>query len=381
MSNSSDQSESIDPFAFLALILVTSLFLSAIIFQSNTSSASSPTLHNNLQSSSRPNWPIVISTWNFVDAVEIAYDSLRETNDSLNAVLSGCGYCEHNPWDCGWSVGYGAKPDSVGEVTLDAMIMYGPTHKAGAVGQLRNIKNAIGVAHAVMQHTTHTLLVGESATAFAVDMGFKYESLGSERSVKVHSMWTRNQCQPNSYITPLADTQCPPYHVEHHQDIHRDLDSATEITPNLNVRNHHQFDHDTIGMIAIDEKGFMTVGASTNGLRYKVHGRVGDAAIPGAGGYVQQGIGGAVATGNGDVMMLYAPTRVAVSNMERGMSVQEACDDAMQSIVNGYADAFDGALICMDGKGKYAVSKYMSRPFHYVLKDRFVDTAKLMKVD
>eukprot|EP01084_Bolivina_argentea_P126134 223397_1 len=176
------------PLAFLALILITTLFLSAIIFQSNTSD----TDHSNLMASklsnamhqNTKNWPIVVSTWNFVDAVEIGFDAMMTQNNSLSAILSGCSYCEYNPWDCGWSVGYGAKPDSVGEVTLDALIMYGPTHSAGGVGGLRNIKNAIGVANAVMQHTTHTLLVGESATKFAIMMGFKAESLSTLRSKK-----------------------------------------------------------------------------------------------------------------------------------------------------------------------------------------------------
>eukprot|EP01084_Bolivina_argentea_P054806 100495_1 len=148
--DTTDDNDTNSPLAFIMLILITTLFLSAIIFQSNTSTS---THNTNIIASSKShklskhsNWPIVISTWNFIDAVEIAYDTLIKTNDSLESVVSGCSYCEYNPWDCGWSVGYGAKPDSIGEITLDSLIMYGPTHSAGGVGQLRNIKNAIGAA-------------------------------------------------------------------------------------------------------------------------------------------------------------------------------------------------------------------------------------------
>lgn len=371
----------------MALLLMTTLFISAIIFQSNRSSSMSeqeqeqavasrswPVSSTKTDSNFGGNWPIVISTWGFVDAVEMAFSELSSSKDSLSAVVAGCSFCELNPWDCGWSVGFGAKPDSFGEVTLDALIMHGPSHRAGAVGALRNIKNAIGVAKAVMEHTAHSLLVGDGATAFAVDMGFRRESLASPRSAKVHSLWTRNRCQPNSFRTASSNRSCPPFRGDHA------LNAEAPTVDAFGGRHRGQFGHDTIGMIAIDEDGAMTVGTSTNGLRFKVHGRVGDAAIPGAGAYVEQGVGGAVATGNGDVMMLYAPTRAAVGNLERGMPVQTACDDAMQSVIDGFSHRFEGALICMAADGTFAVSKYMERPFHYVYRDRYVEKAVLRKV-
>ena len=367
------------PLAFVALILITTLFLSAIIFQSNDSDDSNSSLllkNKNKHNKNQGNWPIVISTWNFVDAVEIAYDTIIKTNDSLESIISGCSYCEYNPWDCGWSVGYGAKPDSAGEVTLDSLIMYGPTHSAGSVGQLRNIKNAIGVANAVMQHTTHTLLVGESATKFAEMMGFKKEDLSSQRSKKIYKMWkNNNKCQPNSYMNlPNVNTSCPPYVYDYKHDYQYNNN-------NNNYDNIGSYsNHDTIGMIGIDKYGYMTIGASTNGLRYKIHGRVGDSALVGHGGYVKQGVGGAVATGNGDIMMLYAPTRIAVKNMENGHNVQDSCDMALKDITDDYKK-FEGALVCMDAKGNYAASKYMNRPFHYVYKDPSLQTAKLLKMN
>ena len=115
-----------------------------------------------------------------------------------------------------------------------------------------------------MEHTTHSLLVGESATAFAVDMGFKYEALDTPRSLKVHSLWTQSRCQPNSFITAHSNSSCPPYGVNHHD--HRHHIRRTQREHGGSYPEPYALDHDTIGMIAVDGKGFMTVGTSTNGL-------------------------------------------------------------------------------------------------------------------
>ena len=86
----------------------------------------------------------MISTWTntkFREAVEAGFNKMILLNDSLSGVVEAGSYCETN--QCDGSVGYGNKPDSSGEVTLDAMVMYGPTHHAGSVVYLRQIKEAI----------------------------------------------------------------------------------------------------------------------------------------------------------------------------------------------------------------------------------------------
>lgn len=67
----------------------------------------------------------------------------------------------------------------------------------GAVGSMRNVKNAIGVARHVLQNTEHSFLVGERATEFAIKMGFKNESLSTENSINIWENWISNRCQPN----------------------------------------------------------------------------------------------------------------------------------------------------------------------------------------
>ncbi|KAI6069856.1 hypothetical protein LUU34_01078500 [Aix galericulata] len=129
--------------------------------------------------------PVVINTWAFRKATETAWRVLQLGGSELDAVEKGCGQCEID--QCDGSVGYGGSPDESGETTLDAMIMDGNTMEVGAVADLRRVKNAIGVARKVIEHTKHTLLVGESASLFAVRMGFPYEDLTTPKSLLMYS--------------------------------------------------------------------------------------------------------------------------------------------------------------------------------------------------
>jgi N4-(beta-N-acetylglucosaminyl)-L-asparaginase len=78
---------------------------------------------------------------------------------------------------------------------------------------LHRIKNAVGVARAVLQYSTHSFLVGESATKFAIDMGFKEEDLHSNSSIATWKQWINSNCQPNfrRNVQPDPTTSCGPY--------------------------------------------------------------------------------------------------------------------------------------------------------------------------
>lgn len=86
-------------------------------------------------------------------------------------------------------MGLGGSPDQNGETTLDALIMDGNNMNVGAVGAIKRIKNAISVARKVMENTYHTLLVGEAATSFAINYGFKELSLSTSRSAMLWADW------------------------------------------------------------------------------------------------------------------------------------------------------------------------------------------------
>uniref|UniRef100_A0A668A077 N(4)-(Beta-N-acetylglucosaminyl)-L-asparaginase n=1 Tax=Myripristis murdjan TaxID=586833 RepID=A0A668A077_9TELE len=301
----------------------------------------------------------------------MTWSSLQAGGSVLDAVEKGCARCEAD--QCDGSVGYGGSPDETGETTLDAMIMNGDTMEVGAVADLRRIKNAIGVARAVMEHTYHTLLVGESASVFAENMGFIAEDLTTNKSRSIYSQWLKGNCQPNyrKNVFPDPSKYCGPYKPR-----------ATR-KPGRRARRTNIHSHDTIGMIAIDEDGHVAAGTSTNGARHKVPGRVGDSPIAGAGAYADSSAGAAAATGNGDIMMRFLPSYLAVELMRARADPSAACKTAISRIKRHYPEFF-GALICANATGHYgaACNKVPGfSQFHYMVSDSKSNIPLLKSVD
>lgn len=152
------------------------------------------------------------------------------------------------------------------------MVMDGSSMRVGAVANLRFIKEAVAVARHVLDYTKHTLLVGNQATEFAISMGFKNQSLSAPRNDQMINEWRSNNCQPNYWrnVFPSSENNCGPY-----EKIFPVIKKYEAITSQVDEHN-----HDTIGMIAIDKENNFAVGTSTNGLTYKLPGRVGDSPIP-----------------------------------------------------------------------------------------------------
>jgi N4-(beta-N-acetylglucosaminyl)-L-asparaginase len=291
--------------------------------------------------------PLVINTWNFTEATQVAWQKLKEGGSVLDAVEVGCTRCEE--LQCDGTVGFGGSPDENGETTLDAMIMDGQTHSTGAVACLRRIKPAISVARKVMEHTKHSLLAGDLATAFAIKMGFKEENLTTPESADMHLSWKNNSCQPNFWknVSPDPTKSCGPY-------MPNSTVTSTKL-PEDEKRIIDRFNHDTISMVVIDAEGKIASGTSSNGARNKIAGRVGDAPIVGAGSYVDKDVGGAAATGDGDVMMRFLPSLIAVEKMREGMTPKEAASFAMARIARFYPN-FSGALVAANLAGEYGAA-------------------------
>lgn len=199
--------------------------------------------------------------------------------NKVDAVVQGCSVCEEE--QCDGSVGFGGSPNERGETTLDAMVMDGKSMKVGAVANLRFIKEAISVARHVLDYTKHTLLVGDQATDFAISMGFQNQSISTTRNEEMINEWRNKSCQPNYWVNvfPSPEGSCGPY--EKISPLPKSEIFQISNSP-VNEQN-----HDTIGMIAIDKNSNIAVGTSTNGLTYKIPGRVGDSPIPGSGGYAE----------------------------------------------------------------------------------------------
>lgn len=263
-------------------LATTAFALSSLEYKANT--ISSP--------DKKINKPIVLSTWNFgIQANEAAWTILKNNGRALDAVEAGVKVPEGDPNER--SVGYGGRPDRDGRVTLDACIM-DEFSNIGSVACLEHIKHPISVARAVMEKTPHVMLVGNGALQFALSQGFKKENLLVEASEKEWKEWLKK----------------------------------SEYKPIVNIEN-----HDTIGMIALDAQGNLSGACTTSGMAFKMHGRLGDSPIIGAGLYVDNEIGAATATGHGEEVIRIAGSHLVVELMRHGKSPQQACEEAVQRII------------------------------------------------
>ncbi len=249
--------------------------------------------------------PRVIASGNGLRATEKAMELLRQGFDPLDAVIAGVNIVEEDPNDT--SVGYGGLPNEAGVVELDASVMHGPTHNAGAVAALRSIKTPSRVAKLVMERTDHALLVGEGALQFAKAHGFKEEDLLTERARSIWLRWKENLSERDNWFPPKPDK--PP----------------AELQPFLSS-------YGTINCLARNEKGDLAGVTTTSGLAFKIPGRVGDSPIIGAGLYVDNDVGAAGSTGRGEANILTCASFMVVNNMSRGMSPEEACLKALEKI-------------------------------------------------
>jgi N4-(beta-N-acetylglucosaminyl)-L-asparaginase len=277
--------------------------------------------------------PIVLSTWRFgIEANAAAWEILSKNGRALDAVEAGVKIPEGDPNER--SVGYGGRPDRDGKVTLDACIM-DEFSNIGSVACLEHIKHPISVARAVMEKTPHVMLVGKGALQFALSQGFKKENLLVEASEKEWKEWLKT-----SQYKPIA-----------------------------NVEN-----HDTIGMIALDATGNLSGACTTSGMAFKMHGRVGDSPIIGAGLYVDNEIGAATATGHGEEVIRITGCHLVVELMRQGLSPQKACEEAVMRIVkltkNRGKELKDiqVGFIALNKKGEYG-SYCIQGGFNYAVYD------------
>uniref|UniRef100_A0A671PYM8 N(4)-(Beta-N-acetylglucosaminyl)-L-asparaginase n=1 Tax=Sinocyclocheilus anshuiensis TaxID=1608454 RepID=A0A671PYM8_9TELE len=306
--------------------------------------------------------PLVINTWNFENAANAAWSALQKGGSVLDAVERGCSQCELE--QCDGSVGFGGSPDERGETTLDAMIMNGDTMEVGAVADLRRVKNAVGVARAVMEHTEHTFIVGESVV--------KKQQLCSVPDQSVNESISLFCIFILQNVFPDPSKSCGPYKPK-----------AKLWKPKNPNGNFDPSSHDTIGMIAIGKNGQVAAATSTNGATHKIPGRVGDSPVAGAGAYADSTAGGAAATGDGDIMMRFLPSFLAVDFMRNGAQPTVACKTAISRIKKYYPNFF-GAIICANTTGGYGAA-CNKRPgfsqFPFMVVNPQTNQSQLQKVD
>jgi len=254
--------------------------------------------------------PVAIASANGPAAVARAMELIAAGADALDAVVAGVNIVEDDPKDN--SVGYGGLPNEDGVVELDAAVMHGPTHRAGAVASLRNIKNPSAVAKLVMERTDHVLLVGDGALRFARAHGFREEELLTDESRREWLRWKENLSPKDDWLPPHAPGDA----------------GVGEVTGAY--RRHWG----TIHCGAVDARGDVSCVTTTSGLAFKIPGRVGDSPVIGAGLYADNEVGTAGSTGRGEANLLNCSSVMIVEWMRQGKSPEEACLLACRRIVD-----------------------------------------------
>jgi N4-(beta-N-acetylglucosaminyl)-L-asparaginase len=276
--------------------------------------------------------PIVISTWDFgIAANQAAWKVLSSGGRALDAVEQGVHVPEADPKN--QSVGYGGLPDRDGHVTLDACIM-DENGNCGSVAGLEHIIHPISVARLVMEKTPHVMLVGDGALQFALENGFKKENLLTKESEKAWKEWLKT-----AKYAPVMNIENKLYQKA----------APTKLPGN-------QYNHDTIGMLAIDAKGNISGACTTSGMAYKLHGRVGDSPIIGAGLYVDNEVGGATSTGVGEEVIRNVGSFLVVELMRQGYSPEDACKEAVMRIIKKkpeIAKVIQVGFLAINKKGEY----------------------------
>ncbi len=291
---------------------------------------------------------IVISTWDAgINANKGAWKILGSGGTALDAVEAGVMVTEAEQSCC---VGLGANPDRDGFVTLDACIM-DEKFNCGSVAFLERIKHPVSVARRVMEKTPHVILVGSGAQQFAVAEGFPLEEQKlSDDARKSYEQWLKK-----SEYKPVIN-------------IENSKGNGAAAPAKL---ENGDWNHDTIGMVAMDNQGNLSGSCTTSGMGFKMRGRLGDSPIIGAGLFVDNEVGAVTSTGQGEDVIRMCGSHTVVEYMRQGLSPEAACKKAVERIMKIKGDKakdIQVAFLALNKKGEagaYAIHK----GFSYALKN------------
>ena len=308
--------------------------------------------------------PVVISTWDAgLRANKAAWEVLGNGGRALDAVEKGVMVTESEQNCC---VGLNANPDRDGFVTLDACIM-DEFSNCGSVGFLERIKHPIAVARRVMEKTPHVMLVGSGAQQFAVMEGFSLEEQKlSPDAQKNYDNWLKK----SEYKPPAINVE----------SLHTGQAGKKEHEPFApNKLDNGEWNHDTIGMVAMDTNGNLSGSCTTSGAGFKMRGRLGDSPIIGAGLFVDNEVGACTATGQGEDVIRVAGSHSVVELMRQGLSPEAACKKVIERIVKikkEKAKDIQVAFLAVNKKGQ--TGSFAIHPgFSYAIKSN--DFEKLVK--
>jgi N4-(beta-N-acetylglucosaminyl)-L-asparaginase len=295
-----------------------------------------------------------ISSHNGLEATKRAVQMMSQGADTLEAVVAGVTLVEDDAEDT--SVGYGGLPNENGVVELDAAVMHGPSHRAGAVASLQNVRHAAQVAMKVLYETDHVLLVGPGALAFARAEGFQEENLLTEKARKIWLYWKQTNSNRDDWLPPDPKT----------------LDPAVIKFFKLGVNPAHpggkvshktgRFGPDyerptgTIHCAGLNAAGEMSCVTTTSGLAFKIPGRVGDSPIIGAGLYVDNEVGSCGSTGRGEANLQNMCCFAGVELMRQGASPEEAGMEVLKRVAKKTSEKH---LLDEQGRPNFGLKFYL----------------------
>ena len=298
-----------------------------------------------------------IASHNGLNATQRAYELMLHGADTLDAAIAGASLIEDDPDET--TVGYGGLPNENGDVELDAAVMHGPTHRAGAVAALKNIKNAAQLAQLVMLHSDHVLLVGEGALQFARAHGVPEQAMLSEKARKIWLYWKQTRSEKDDWLPP-ADSEIDP-EVARHFKLPVDYAPGSDHFPNSegtagNPDNTYTRPTGTLHVATLNAVADLSCTTTTSGLAFKIPGRVGDSAIIGAGLYVDNEVGSCGSTGRGEANLKNVSCFAAVELMRIGASPTEAGIEVLRRIA---ANTREERLLDDQGRPNFNVNFFL----------------------
>ena len=292
--------------------------------------------------------PVAIASKNGLEATRLAFEQISQGIDTLDAVVAGVELVEDDPDET--SVGYGGLPNEDGDVELDAAVMHGPTHAAGAVTALKGIRHAARVALHVLNRSDHVLLAGDGANRFARSHGFKTENLLTEKARRIWLHWKETLSDRQDWLAPPTETLHPDVIEFFKIDLAAtrdqpdpDSNAPNDLTATAAAESTAQvgrFGPDyhrptgTIHCSARNAAGDISCTTSTSGLAFKRPGRVGDSPIIGAGLYVDQLAGSCGSTGRGEANLIDLGSYAVVQSMKNGLDPTDAARLALEHVVS-----------------------------------------------
>ena len=272
--------------------------------------------------------------------VERAFRMMTSGKDVLESLIAGVEIVELDPTEAG--VGYGGLPNADGVVQLDSCCMHGPKKRAGCVAAIEGVRTPAAVAHAVMEHTDHHLLVGDGAQSFARNMGFTIEDdLNTEHSRERWLEWKR-RIDPSHYLDPKKRAEAG-------------LEAGISMVREGLIDEDHFWG--TINCNGVGPNGDVCGVTTTSGLSWKIPGRVGDSPILGAGLYVDNEVGAAGSTGRGEANLYGLCSFFVVEEMRRGASPKDA---GMAALKRVQANTVEKRLLNSRGLPSFGLTFYVA---------------------